>query len=112
LGGRPVFGVPVVDLVLDRWVVVVQGGAGERWRERAPAVGARALGHVAPRHVRPPAPPRIGSARLAQEGHAPPSVDSPRIYDRDVADPISRADVAHVARLARLELTEDELERF
>jgi aspartyl-tRNA(Asn)/glutamyl-tRNA(Gln) amidotransferase subunit C len=29
-----------------------------------------------------------------------------------VSAPISRDDVAHVARLARLELTEDELERF
>jgi len=29
-----------------------------------------------------------------------------------VAAPISRDDVAHVARLARLDLTEDELERF
>jgi aspartyl-tRNA(Asn)/glutamyl-tRNA(Gln) amidotransferase subunit C len=29
-----------------------------------------------------------------------------------MADPISRDDVAHVARLARLELTDDELERF
>ena len=29
-----------------------------------------------------------------------------------MAEPISRADVAHVARLARLELTEEELERF
>jgi aspartyl-tRNA(Asn)/glutamyl-tRNA(Gln) amidotransferase subunit C len=28
------------------------------------------------------------------------------------ADPISRDDVAHVARLARLELTEEELEQF
>src|SRR3954471_12530616 len=27
-------------------------------------------------------------------------------------DPISRDDVAHVARLARLDLTDDELERF
>jgi aspartyl-tRNA(Asn)/glutamyl-tRNA(Gln) amidotransferase subunit C len=29
-----------------------------------------------------------------------------------MAAPISRADVAHVARLARLDLTEDELDRF
>ncbi len=29
-----------------------------------------------------------------------------------MAEPISRDDVAHVARLARLDLTEDELERF
>jgi aspartyl-tRNA(Asn)/glutamyl-tRNA(Gln) amidotransferase subunit C len=29
-----------------------------------------------------------------------------------MAAPISRDDVAHVARLARLDLTEDELERF
>jgi len=29
-----------------------------------------------------------------------------------MAEPISRADVAHVAKLARLELTEEELERF
>ena len=29
-----------------------------------------------------------------------------------MAEPISRADVAHVARLARLDLTEDELEMF
>jgi aspartyl-tRNA(Asn)/glutamyl-tRNA(Gln) amidotransferase subunit C len=29
-----------------------------------------------------------------------------------VAAPISREDVAHVARLARLDLTDDELERF
>ena len=29
-----------------------------------------------------------------------------------MADPISRSDVAHVAVLARLDLTEDELERF
>jgi len=29
-----------------------------------------------------------------------------------VAEPISRDDVAHVARLARLDLTDDELERF
>ena len=29
-----------------------------------------------------------------------------------MADPISRADVAHVAKLARLELTDDELEMF
>src|SRR3954469_604140 len=29
-----------------------------------------------------------------------------------MAEPISRADVAHVARLARLDVTEDELERF
>ena len=29
-----------------------------------------------------------------------------------MADPISRDDVAHVARLARLDLTEAELERF
>jgi aspartyl-tRNA(Asn)/glutamyl-tRNA(Gln) amidotransferase subunit C len=29
-----------------------------------------------------------------------------------VAAPISRADVAHVARLARLDLTDDELDRF
>jgi aspartyl-tRNA(Asn)/glutamyl-tRNA(Gln) amidotransferase subunit C len=29
-----------------------------------------------------------------------------------MADPISRDDVAHVARLARLRLTDDELERF
>jgi aspartyl-tRNA(Asn)/glutamyl-tRNA(Gln) amidotransferase subunit C len=29
-----------------------------------------------------------------------------------VAEQISRADVAHVARLARLELTEEELDRF
>jgi aspartyl-tRNA(Asn)/glutamyl-tRNA(Gln) amidotransferase subunit C len=29
-----------------------------------------------------------------------------------VSDPISRSDVAHVARLARLDLTDDELERF
>jgi aspartyl-tRNA(Asn)/glutamyl-tRNA(Gln) amidotransferase subunit C len=29
-----------------------------------------------------------------------------------MADPISRDDVAHVARLARLSLTDDELERF
>ena len=29
-----------------------------------------------------------------------------------MAEPISRADVAHVAKLARLELTDDELEMF
>ncbi|MBV9040844.1 MAG: Asp-tRNA(Asn)/Glu-tRNA(Gln) amidotransferase subunit GatC [Acidimicrobiia bacterium] len=29
-----------------------------------------------------------------------------------MAEPISREDAAHVARLARLDLTEDELERF
>ncbi len=29
-----------------------------------------------------------------------------------MAEPLSRADVAHVARLARLDLTEEELERF
>ena len=29
-----------------------------------------------------------------------------------MAEPISRADVAHVARLARLDVTEEELERF
>jgi aspartyl-tRNA(Asn)/glutamyl-tRNA(Gln) amidotransferase subunit C len=29
-----------------------------------------------------------------------------------MAEPISRDDVAHVARLARLDLTDDELERF
>jgi|HubBroStandDraft_6_1064221.scaffolds.fasta_scaffold1279149_2 aspartyl-tRNA(Asn)/glutamyl-tRNA(Gln) amidotransferase subunit C len=29
-----------------------------------------------------------------------------------MASPISRADVAHVARLARLDLTDDELEQF
>ena|SRR6516225_4149817 len=29
-----------------------------------------------------------------------------------MATPISRADVAHVARLARLDLTDDELDRF
>ena len=29
-----------------------------------------------------------------------------------MAEPISRADVAHVARLARLDVTDDELERF
>jgi len=29
-----------------------------------------------------------------------------------MAEPISRADVAHVARLARLDLTDDELEMF
>ena len=29
-----------------------------------------------------------------------------------MAEPISRADVAHVARLARLDLTDEELERF
>ena len=29
-----------------------------------------------------------------------------------MSDPISRDDVAHVARLARLDLTDDELERF
>jgi len=29
-----------------------------------------------------------------------------------MAEPISRADAAHVARLARLDLTEEELERF
>src|SRR3989440_1282452 len=29
-----------------------------------------------------------------------------------MAEPISRADVAHVAKLARLDVTEDELERF
>ena len=29
-----------------------------------------------------------------------------------MAEPISRDDAAHVARLARLDLTEDELERF
>ena len=29
-----------------------------------------------------------------------------------MAEPISRADVAHVARLARLDLTEDEIDRF
>ena len=29
-----------------------------------------------------------------------------------MAEPISRADVAHVAKLARLDLTEEELERF
>ena len=29
-----------------------------------------------------------------------------------MAAPISRADVAHVARLARLDLTDDELDRF
>jgi aspartyl-tRNA(Asn)/glutamyl-tRNA(Gln) amidotransferase subunit C len=29
-----------------------------------------------------------------------------------MSDPISRDDVSHVARLARLDLTEDELERF
>ena len=29
-----------------------------------------------------------------------------------MAEPISRADVAHVAKLARLDLTEDELEMF
>src|SRR5438067_1108034 len=34
------------------------------------------------------------------------------IYDRGMAHPISRDDVAHVARLARLDLTDEELERF
>jgi aspartyl-tRNA(Asn)/glutamyl-tRNA(Gln) amidotransferase subunit C len=34
------------------------------------------------------------------------------IYDRAMADPISVDDAAHVARLARLDLTPDELERF
>jgi aspartyl-tRNA(Asn)/glutamyl-tRNA(Gln) amidotransferase subunit C len=29
-----------------------------------------------------------------------------------MAEPISRADVAHVAKLARLDVTDDELERF
>ena len=33
-------------------------------------------------------------------------------YDRQVAGSISRDDVAHVARLARLDVTDDELERF
>jgi aspartyl-tRNA(Asn)/glutamyl-tRNA(Gln) amidotransferase subunit C len=35
-----------------------------------------------------------------------------RIYDRCVADRISKDDVAHVARLARLHLDEEQLERF
>jgi carboxylesterase len=40
-------------------------------------------------------------------GAAPPPP-----YDRHVADRISRQDVAHVAALARLRLTDDELDRF
>src|SRR4051812_50013445 len=42
----------------------------------------------------------------------PPSVDSRPSTIVVVAQPISRDDAAHVARLARLDLTDDEVERF
>jgi aspartyl-tRNA(Asn)/glutamyl-tRNA(Gln) amidotransferase subunit C len=43
-------------------------------------------------------------------GRNPPNVDSPAMDDRPAV--LTRADVEHVARLARLALTDEEIERL
>ena len=52
--------------------------------------------------------------RPARWRAACPQVDpcAPGSYDGPVAQPISKDDVAHVARLARLALSDDELEQY
>ena len=66
----------------------------------------------------PPGPPpehRTGRYRCrlsATTLHSRPKAARGISYDDRVAQPISKQDVAHVARLARLGLTEEELERF